>query len=184
MSTSKPSRRYRLFVLILLFLLGFLLAVTGVFAQKGLKRDIQNGDTIYYTTEKKVFAKSGSPKSVPELLKTSFYRYPTRYSLCLFIQTGRTSIFNIDRGSEASLIWSDKEQVSLSANNATEAKPSRINYGGWAFVFYSVSPSQLSALQQSPLKHIRVRSSVGWMNYDLTEKNAKTIMEQAKAIAR
>lgn len=153
-------------------------------AQKGLKRSVTNGDTSYYTAEKKIYAKPGSRNAVGEILKTTFYRYPDRYSLCFFIQTGRTSHFSITKGEETILEWDNGDNVFLTCRNSSESKPSRLDYGGWMYVFYSINPSQLDELKKKPLKHIRIKSSTGWMYYELTEKNAKQIMEQATAITQ
>ncbi|MCR6720367.1 MAG: hypothetical protein NVV59_08735 [Chitinophagaceae bacterium] len=152
-------------------------------AQKGLKRSITDGgDTSYYTTEKRIYTKSGSRNAVAEILKTTFYRYPNHYSLCFFIQTGRTSHFSISKGDEAILGWTADDNISVTCRNSNESKPSRIDYGGWIYVFYSISPSQLKKLQEKPIKYIRIKSSTGWMIYDISEKNAREVMEQAEKI--
>lgn len=155
---------------------------TSLHAQKGLKQTITDGDTSYYTTEKRIYTKSGSRNAVAEILKTTFYRYPNRYSLCFFVQTGRTSHFSISKGDEAILGWTADDNISITCRNSNESKPSRIDYGGWIYVFYSISPSQLKKLQEKPIKYIRIKSSTGWMIYDITEKNAKQIMEQAERV--
>lgn len=159
-----------------------LFASLQVWGQKGVKLSVVDGDSSYHTTEKKIYAQPGSRNAVGDILKSTFYRYKTGYSLSFFVQTGRTSHFSINRGAEAQLIWADGNSISINCRNGSQSRPSRLDYGGFLYIFYSVSASQLKTLSEKPISSIRINSSTGWMEYSLTEKNARLLMEQAKVI--
>jgi hypothetical protein len=159
-----------------------LLIISPIAAQKGLKRSVSNGATTYATAEKKIFARPGSKNAVGDILKSTFYRYPNGYSLCFYVQSGRSSHFSISAGAEVVLKWADGNSISLRCRSASQSAPSRLDYGGWLYAFYGLSASQLTMLAQQPLQQINISSSTGWMEYPLTDRSAKLVMEQAALI--
>jgi hypothetical protein len=156
-----------------------LLTTVVVYSQKKLKYDIRDaGDTLFYTSEEKIYNKPGNAKSVGEYLKTSIYKNGNNVRLCLSIQTGRTSVFTIREGSSAEIKLTDGNTITLycSANQSSKATISY--YGCYIFGFYKLSPSVVQQLKSSQVSSITVNASIGIMEYEIRDKFSETLSEQ------
>lgn len=166
----------------LLLLLGLGMTVF-CYGQDKLKMEVtKSGDTLYSTSDKKIYTSPGSKDASGELLKSSFYRSSSRYMLYLQIETGRTSVFTISSEEPAEILFADGSTLSLYSRSSNNSHRKVSNYGGYIFVFYTVGNQELSKLQATDIKTIVVTTSAGKMTYDLKEKNAAVIRMQAAAI--
>ena len=99
--------------------------------------------------------------------------------LCLQVETGRTSVFTISSDEPAEIYFTDGSRLALYSRTTSNSRRSTLNYGCYAFVFYTVSGEALNRLQSNDIKTIVVSSSAGKMTYDIKEKNADAIRKQA-----
>ena len=153
------------------------------YGQQKLKMEITKaGDTLYSTDDKKIYTAPGSKNAGGEILKSSFYRSASRYMLCLYIETGRTSVFTISSEEPAEILFTDGSTMSLYSRSSNNSRRKVSDYGGYMFVYYTVGSQQLSKLQATDIKTIVVTTSAGKMTYDLKDKNAGVIRMQAGAI--
>jgi hypothetical protein len=164
---------------ITLALLLCLLTTVVAYSQKKLKYDIRNtGDTLFYTSEEKIYNKPGNARSVGEYLKTSIYKNGNNVRLCLSIQTGRTSIFTIGEGSSAEIKLTDGNTITLYCIANQSSKATISYYGCYIFGFYKLSPSIVQQLKSSQVSSITVNASIGIMEYEIRDKFSKTLSEQ------
>jgi hypothetical protein len=157
------------------------IAFTGT-AQKGLKIEVNksSGDTTYSTSEQKIYVKAGSKNAAAEMLKTTIYKTGRRYLLSFYVQTGRTSVFSISQGDEAEITLEDGSKVVLSCIGDRESRSMISYYGSYLFPTYNLDKNSTDALSSSPISSIRIRASMGWMNYTLKPRDADKVMEQLK----
>ena len=149
-------------------------------AQK-LKTDVlSTGDTLIHTSDEKIYTRPGAPRSVGDYLKVSVYKYPSKGTMMLEmeIQTGRTSVFSISAGSAAALTLQNEDVVTLYARNENQSRISRLDYGCYIFVFYTLTADDRARLKASPVTSIRVSASMGAMEYDIKSKFGDTISNQ------
>ncbi len=167
----------------LLFLLA-IMAVSGTaLAQRKLKMEVyDSGDTMWSTKEKKIYVSPGSRNAVAEMLKTTAHRTSKGYMLSFYIQTGRTSVFTIEAGAGVELILANGETVRLATRTSSQSRRLVSGYGCFAYAFYSLPPDALRSLQASPVKRIMIMASMGVMEYELKEKQAKMMMEQLEEV--
>jgi hypothetical protein len=171
---------------IALFIIFSLVISISVSAQKKLKFVIgeNTGDTLWSTSDQKIYTKPGSPRSVGEYLKTTLYRKNSVYLLGLEIQTGRTSVFTIADGAAANIRLLDGNTVTLYSTGDHSSKVSKLDYGCFIFTFYKISSSDFRQLQSSPVSSIRVNASLGNMDYEIKEKFSNSIKEQLTWISQ
>ena len=157
------------------------LALFGT-AQKGLKMEINKstGDTTYNTSEQNIYVKAGSRNAAAEMLKTSVYKTGNRYFLSFYVQTGRTSVFSISRGDEAEITLEDGSKIILNCMGDRESRSMISYYGSYLFPTYPMDKNSREKLAGSPVSSIRIRASVGWMNYTLKSRDGDKIMDQLK----
>jgi hypothetical protein len=157
-----------------------LLTTATVYSQKKLKYDIikETGDTLFYTSEEKIYNKPGTAKSVGEHLKTSIYKNGNNFRLCLSIQTGRTSVFTIGEGSSAEIKLKDGNTITLHCNGNQSSRATVSYYGCYIFGFYKLSPSVVQQLRSSQVSSITVHASIGIMEYEIKDKFSETLSEQ------
>jgi hypothetical protein len=153
------------------------------YGQDKLKMEVTKaGDTLYSTSDKKIYTAPGSKNASGEILKSSFYKSASRYMLCLQIETGRTSVFTVSSEEPAEILFTDGSTLSLYSRSSNNSHRKVSNYGGYIFVFYTVGGQDLSKLQATDIKTILVTTSAGKMTYDIKDKNAGVIRSQAGAI--
>jgi hypothetical protein len=155
-------------------------------AQKKLKIDIvkESNDTIWSTSDQRIYIQPGGPKAVGDYLKTTMHKTKAGYSLELEIQTGRTNTFTIPRGASVDIELADGNTVTVQSNSDNSSRISRINYGCYIFAYYRIKTAEFRQLQSSPMKMIRVHASIGNMDYPIKEKFAGTLQEQLERISR
>ncbi|MBO9657289.1 MAG: hypothetical protein J7527_00535 [Chitinophagaceae bacterium] len=155
-------------------------------AQKKLKMDVikESGDTIWSTSEQRIYIQAGGPKAVGDYLKTTVLKTKAGYSLGLEIQTGRTNTFTIGRGAAADIELIDGTIVTLQSNSDNASRISRLNYGCYIFAYYRVDAGAFKQLQASPVKMIRIHASIGNMDYQIREKFSEAIQEQLIRISQ
>jgi hypothetical protein len=155
-------------------------------AQKKLKTDIikETGDTLWSTSEQKIYTAPGGPKAVGDYLKTALYKNKAGYSLGLEIQTGRTNTFTIPRGAAIDLELTDGNTVTLQSNSNNSSRISRLNYGCYIFAFYRIDAAAFKQIRSSPVKMISVHASIGNMDYQIKDKFSNTLQEQLERISR
>jgi len=158
--------------------------VMSVSAQKKLKYDIikSTGDTLFRTSEKRLYTHAGGSKALGEILESTVYKSKNGISLAIDIQTGRTNTFTIKEGSRIQLKQKNGESVSLYANSYNSSRNSLLGYGCTMLVFYRVSKKDITQLKSSPIDFIVIQSSTGDMDYQLKEKAGDIIPEQLTRI--
>lgn len=165
---------------------GFILpAILFVFActanaQKKLKYDIikETGDTLFRSSEEKIYTKAGTKPAIGEYLKSTIYKSSNGYSLCFSIQTGRTNIFTIAKNSAATILLDDGNTVTLTSRSFNQSKNSVMGYGCYMFAFYDLPHAARQQLRSSTIKTITLQASIGEMYYEIKEKFGDTISEQ------
>lgn len=172
---------------VLIFLL---LLQTTAFAQRKLKYDIlkESGDTVFYTSEERLYVKagdtygSGSNKktTIGDYLKSTVLKYPSGFALEFSIQTGRTNSFSIYAGQSAKILLSDGSVISLPSRAGYSAKKSSMGYGCWLFAFYTLSAEAIEKIKTGTITNIRIESSMGSFDYPLKEKAGTIIAGQVK----
>ena len=162
-----------------LLLLVFSAILINVSAQKKLKMEVdkQSGDTSYSTNEEKIYVKPGS-KSLAEMLKTIIYKNKNGFMLGFYIQTGRTNVFTISKGSELQISLGEDRNLFLSSLITNESNASGITYGGRTYAYYRLTESQVQQLKSSPVSNIRIHTSFGYMDYVISEKFSTVISKQ------
>lgn len=149
-------------------------------AQKKLKYDIikETGDTLFRSSEEKIYTKAGTRPAIGEYLKTTVYKSSTGYRLCFSIQTGRTNIFTISKGAAATILLEDGTSVILSSRSFNQSKNSVMGYGCYMFAFYELPYTARQQLQSSNVKTITLQASIGEMYYEIKGKFGDAIGEQ------
>lgn len=154
----------------LLLLLGFLSSIAS-HGQFKVKMEITGkGDTVYSTPEKRIYTVPGAKNSIGEIVKSSVYKSRAGVSLCLTIQTGRTSVFSISEGDAAELMLDDGSSLALRARGEYNSRRSALDYGCHLFAFYSLNGRALDKLRSQNIKKISVFASLGKMVYDIEGK--------------
>lgn len=154
----------------LLLLLGLLSPIAS-HGQFKVKTEITSkGDTVYSTPEKRIYTVPGAKNSIGEIVKSSVYKSGTGISLCLTIQTGRTSVFSISEGDVAELIFDDGSSLALRSRGDYNSRRSALDYGCHLFAFYSLNGKALDKLRSQNVKKISVFASLGKMVYDIEGK--------------
>ena len=160
----------------------YLFAAVFSYGQGKLKMEITKaGDTLYSTGDKKIYSSPGAKNSIAEVLKSTLYQSGGGFMLCLQIETGRTSVFTISSDEPVEISFTDGSMLALYSGTNSNSRRSNLNYGCYAFVFYTVSSQALSRLQSADIKTLVVNSSAGKITYELKEKNADVIRTQAAA---
>jgi hypothetical protein len=148
-------------------------------AQKKLKMDVtKNGDTLYSTSEERLYVKAGATKSRGEHLKCSIYKTGQKYRLYFFVETGRTSVFTIGAGAAAEITLSDGQVVTVYSVSSSQSKVSAIAYGAWLYVSYELDRNSRQLLKDSKVTAIRINASMGPMDYEIKDKFSEVIGEQ------
>jgi hypothetical protein len=148
-------------------------------AQKKLKMDVtKSADTIYSTSEERLYVKAGATKSRAEHLKCSIYKINERYRLSFFVETGRTSVFTIGSGAAAEITLSDGAVVTIYSVSGSQSKVSAIAYGAWLYCSYELDRNSRQLLKDSKVTAIRINASVGPMDYEIKDKFSEVIGEQ------
>lgn len=157
-----------------------LLLVYNANAQKKLKYDIikETGDTLFRTSEEKIYIKSGTKPAIAEYLKTTVYRSKNGFSLCFSIQTGRTNIFTISKSTAATIQLEDGTSVTIYSKSFNQSKNSVMGYGCYMFAFYDLPYAARQQLRSSNVKTITLQASLGEMYYEIKEKFGDTIAQQ------
>lgn len=157
-----------------------LLLTIGLSAQKRLKMDIikSSGDTMYSTSERRIYVQAGRTPAIGEYLKTTVYRTNGNFSLCFSIQTGRTNIFSIGDGAAAEIALKDGNKVLLYSRGDNRSKSSSLGYGCFMFAFYGLPSSAIRQLKASGMISIRIHASLGPMDYDIKDKFSDDLLEQ------
>ncbi len=163
---------------IIIFLV--LISASPGLAQKKLKTQVNKttGDTLFSTPSEKIYTKPGSKGAVGEYLKTTVHRSSNGLMLGFEIQTGRTSIFTIGKGSIVEIHLQDNSVVELESLNNQESRASALGYGCFLFVYYRLTPKAIRSLESSNVSSIRINASVGPMDYEIKEKYAGDIGKQ------
>ena len=163
-----------------LLLLLILLSSAVSHGQGKVKRDITSkGDTLYSTPEKKIYTMPGAKNAIGEIVKSSIYKSKGSFSLCLTIQTGRTSVFTISEGDGAEIYFNDGSLLMLSASGDYNSRRSALDYGCHLFVFYNLSDKALAKLRSQDVEKIHVFASLGKMVYDIKDKQSDMIRKQS-----
>jgi hypothetical protein len=167
-----------------LLLLFFLAIGTCAMAQKKLKMTIEktSGDTIYSTSDVRIYVKPGGPRAVADYLKSSVYRIKTRYVLDFGIQTGRSNNVTIPASGTASIVLTNGNTVVLYSTGEHRSRVSSLDYGCYLFAFFRLTPADIKELKQSPVESISITSSGGNLDYVIKGKFADTISEQLEKI--
>jgi hypothetical protein len=159
------------------------LSITCFAAAQKLRYELDknNGDTIYsYTSEERLYTKTGGKNAVADLLKSTIYKYKSGYSLALLIQTGRTNNFSISNGSEAILELADGTKVTASTRSDNRSRVSSLDYGCFMYCFYQLTGEAVRQLKSSPLTTISLQASNGEMYYEIKGKFSDVIADQLK----
>lgn len=153
-------------------------------AQKKLKYDVikSTGDTLFRTSEKRLYTQAGRSKAIGEILESTAYKSKNGISLAFSIQTGRTNNFSIKEGSRLELKQKNGESVSLHTYSYNSSRTSLMGYGCTMTVFYRLSKKDIAALKSSPIDFIVIQCSSGDMDYQLKEKAGDIIPEQLTRI--
>ena len=128
------------------------------------------GDTVYSTPEKRIYTMPGARNSIGEIVKSSVYKSGMGISLCLAIQTGRTSVFSISEGDVAELILDDGSILALRSRGDCNSRRSALDYGCHLFAFYNLNGKALNTLRSQNVKKINVSASLGKLAYDIEGK--------------
>ena len=154
----------------LLLLLG-LLSTIASHGQFKIKTEITGkGDTVYSTPEKRIYTMPGADNAIGEIVKSSVYRFGTGISLCLTIQTGRTSVFTISEGDVAEVILANGSSLVLRSSGDYNSRRSGLDYGCHLFAFYNLNGKALDNLRSQNIRKISVSASLGKMIYDVEGK--------------
>jgi hypothetical protein len=150
------------------------------FAQKKLKYDIikETGDTLFRSSEEKIYTKAGTRPAIGEYLKSTVYKSSNGFSLCFSVQTGRTNIFTISKNSAAAILLDDGTTVTLYSKSLNQSKTSVMGYGCYMFVFYDLPYAARQQLKSLNVKSITLQASIGEMYYEIKDKFGGTIAEQ------
>lgn len=168
----------------LILLLLATIVISSASSAQRIKVDVdKNGDTMYSTSDVRVYVKAGSKNAVAEYLKTSVYKNRNGTVLCFSIQSGRSNIFNISSSDLTTINFEDGSQLSLYPRGEYTSKGSVMAYGSYIFSFYPLTSAKISQLKSSKISSITVGSSLGKMQYDLKEKFSETIGDQLKKIS-
>ena len=162
-----------------IFLLLSVCSVLPAMAQRKLKVDIDKttGDTIWTTTEQKLYVKAGR-NAMGETLKVSLLKTSHVFVISFFVQTGRTTIFSVSKGSEVLLTLGDGTTVSLVATRDAESRSTASSYGSFLYTSYRLTPDVVAQLKSSPVTHVRISASVGPMKYEIKDKQSTIISNQ------
>jgi hypothetical protein len=152
-------------------------------AQKKLKYDIikETGDTLFRSSEERIYTKAGTKPAIGEYLKTTVYKSKNGFSLCFSIQTGRTNIFTISKSTAATIQLEDGTAVTVYSKTFNQSKNSVMGYGCYMFAFYDLPYAARQKLQSSNIKTITLQASVGEMYYEIKGKFGDTIAQQISA---
>ncbi len=163
----------------LLLLLAFLNSVAS-YGQGKIKRDITSkGDTLYSTPEKKLYTIPGAKNAIGEIVKSSIYKSNGNFSLCLTIQTGRTSVFTISEDDVAEIYLDDGSVLALRAAGDYKSRRSALDYGCYLFAFYNLDSKAVDKLRSQDVEKIHVFASPGKMIYDIKDKQSGIIRTQS-----
>lgn len=148
-------------------------------AQKLKTQVTSGGDTLISTPDKKIYTKAGAPRSVGDYLKTSLFRINSTgpVFLQLEIQTGRTSNFSIGSGSALDINLENGDVVTLQTRHENQSRISRLDYGCYIFVSYSLPAADRSRLKASPITTMTVHASIGPMQYEIKSKFGDALQE-------
>jgi hypothetical protein len=162
------------------FLFVFTSLANTAYAQKKLKYDIikETGDTLFRTSDEKIYTKANTKPAIGEYLKTTVYKSKNGYSLCFSIQTGRTNIFTIAKNTAATIVLENGSTVTLYNKTFNQSKNSVMGYGCYMFAFYDLPYGSLQQLRSSNIKTITLQASIGEMYYDIKEKFGDTVAQQ------
>ena len=155
--------------------------VTGKMnAQKKLKFDVDKttGDTTWRTSEERLYVKAGAKGSIAEYIKSTVYKKDNFFMLGFEIQTGRTSVFSIERDQSATITLQNGEEIVVNSLQNQSSKASHMGYGSFIFAFYELTSNDIKLLKSSPVSSIRVHSSTGNMDYEIKEKFSEIIKDQ------
>lgn len=162
----------------LLLLFGLLCGVAAA-GQGKLKTEVTAaGDTLLSTGEKKLYTAPGARNAVGEIVKSTVYKSRNGFSLCLYTQTGRTSVFTVGRGDAAEILFKDGSSVRLFPSADSESQRSSLDYGCWIYVFYRLTPEAVNGLRVQGVEKITVSASLGTMTYVIKNKQSDVIREQ------
>ncbi len=166
------------------FILFFMAMSTLLFGQKKLKIDIEktSGDTIFSTSDARLYVKPGGPRAVADYLKSSIFRIRDRYILDFEIQTGRSNNLTVPSSGTATLNLLNGNAVILSTTSEHRSRVSSLNYGCFLFALFRLTNADMKDLQSSPIKSISITSSAGSLDYDIKEKQSTTIADQVARI--
>jgi hypothetical protein len=165
---------------LIILLVMCVLLVPSANAQKKLKYDIikETGDTLFRSNEERIYIKAGTKPAIAEYLKTTVYKSSNNFRICFEIQTGRTNIFTISKGSAASILLENGTTVTLNSRSFNQSKTSALGYGCYMFVYYDLPYAARQQLQSSNVKSITLQASIGEMYYDIKSKFADDIAGQ------
>ena len=161
----------------------FSFSMLSLAAQKKLKMTVSaSSDTVYSTSEQRLYVRPSSKLSISEHLKSTMYRSRRGFMLGFSIQTGRTNLFTISAGSIAEIRLSDGEKVFLETLGSRESKGSVLGYGSFTFTSYTLNRDQLEKLKNADVKSIRINTSAGNFDYEIKDKFASVIGDQVRRI--
>lgn len=153
-------------------------AVAGLTQYKIKTEVTAAGDTILSTPDKKIYAAPGPKNAVGELVKSTAYKFSTGFSLCLQLQTGRTSVFTVGHGDAATFFLTDGSTVALRPRGENSSRRSALDYGCYVFVFYPLNAGAWQKLRSTSVEKIVVQASLGTMTYELKDKQGDVIRQQ------
>lgn len=137
-----------------------------------------SGDTLYSTGDKKLYTAPGPKNAIGEKINSTVYKSAAGLSLCLQLETGRTSVFTIGCDDAAELTFTDGSLLKLWPITNNSSHRSAIDYGCWIFVFYWLTAEAVSRLRAQGIKALTVLASLGRMDYKSKDKQADIIREQ------
>ncbi|RYY57374.1 MAG: hypothetical protein EOO09_02650 [Chitinophagaceae bacterium] len=153
-----------------------LLASPALPAQKKLKVEISaQGDTSWSTSETKIYNSPGGNKAAGDYLKTSVYKNKDGYKLVLSIQTGRTNMFNIERGAAAEITLADGSSLTLPSLRDQAARRLASYYGCFIYAFYALDAATIRDLKSRDITNVSVSTSTGKMIFPIKSKDGDSI---------
>ena len=157
-----------------------------VHGQKKLKVtvDQSSGDTIFSTSDVRLYVKAGGPRAVADYLKSSVYRIRDRYIIDFAIQTGRSNNVTVPAGAIATIDMINGNSVTLYSTGDHRSKVSSLDYGCYLFAFFRLTAADIRALQSSPIKFISIGSSAGNLEYEIKGKFSETISGQISRVMK
>lgn len=169
-----------------LILLALCIVSTTVLAQKDLRFAVDKitGDTLWTTGLEKLYSKASFSGTVGEQLRVAAGKTKVGVLISFSVQTGKTSLFGIDKESKAMLRLEDGTIVTLEARNDALSSNEGFSYGSSGMAHFTPTSDDIGHLIKSPVKVIRIESSNGNMDYELKGKFSTVIMDQLDRIEK